>query len=154
MCSRIHTWEQEFRSEQLSWSVVVSVFVRRPSQFELTKCADITQCKLFFNLVALFKETYETKKAFLQHFNCDTFIALRLSSVKFQAESFNGFWGIFFRRGTSIYKRQGCLSKFSKETPKRYHIGCGSSQFYSLKVSSKIFIHRNNTGILKIMVKG
>ena len=48
----------------------------------------------------------------------------------------------------------GYLSKFSKETPKSYHIGCGSSQFYSLKVTSEIFIHRNNTGILKIIAKG
>ena len=43
----------------------------------------------------------------------------------------------------------GCSSKFSKETRKSYHIGCGSSQFCSLKVTSEIFIHRNNTGILK-----
>ena len=51
-----------------------------------------------------------------------------------------------------IYWRR-CSSKFAKETPKNYHIGCGSSQFYSLKVTSEIFIHRNNTGTLKIIAK-
>ena len=55
---------------------------------------------------------------------------------------------------TPIYNWRGCSSKFSKETPKSYHIGCVSSQFYSLKVTSKIFIHNNNTGILKIIAKG
>ena len=39
--------------------------------------------------------------------------------------------------GTPIYKWRGCSSKFSKETPKSYHIGCGCSQFYSLKLSRK-----------------
>ena len=34
--------------------------------------------------------------------------------------------------GAPIYSRRGCSSKFSKETPKSYHIGCWSSQFYSL----------------------
>ena len=56
--------------------------------------------------------------------------------------------------GTPIYNGQGCSAKFSKETPKSYHIGCGSSQFYSLKVTSEIFIHRNNTGVLKTIAKG
>ena len=56
--------------------------------------------------------------------------------------------------GTPIYNWRGCSSKISKETPKSYHIGRGSSQFYSLKVTSEIFIHRNNTGILKIIAKG
>ena len=54
--------------------------------------------------------------------------------------------------GTPIYNWRGCSSKFSKETLKSYHIGCGSSQFYSLKVTSEIFIHRNNTEILKIII--
>ena len=35
-----------------------------------------------------------------------------------------------------------------------YHIGCGNSQFYSLKVTSEILIHRSNTEILKIIAKG
>ena len=56
--------------------------------------------------------------------------------------------------GTPIYNLRGCSSKFSKETPKSYHIGCGSSQLYSLKVTSELLIHRNNTGILKIIAKG
>ena len=43
---------------------------------------------------------------------------------------------------------------FSKETPKSYHIGCGSSQCCSLKVTPEIFIHRNNRGILKLIAKG
>ena len=37
---------------------------------------------------------------------------------------------------------------------KSYHTGCCSSQFYYLKVTPEIFIHRNNTGILKIIAKG
>ena len=56
--------------------------------------------------------------------------------------------------GTPIYNCRGCSSKFSKETPKSYHIGSGSSQFYSIKVTSEIVIHRNNTAILKIIAKG
>ena len=56
--------------------------------------------------------------------------------------------------GTPIDNRRGCSSKFSKETPRSYHIRCGSSQFYSLKVTSEIFMHRNITGILKIITKG
>ena len=56
--------------------------------------------------------------------------------------------------GTPIYNLRGCSLKFSKETPKSYHIGCGSSQFYSLKVTSEIFIHSNNIGILKKIAKG
>ena len=43
--------------------------------------------------------------------------------------------------GTPIYNLQGCSSKFSKTTPKSYQFGCGSSQFYSPKVTSEIFIH-------------
>ena len=50
--------------------------------------------------------------------------------------------------------RRGCSSKFSKATPKSYHIGCGSSQFYSQKVTLEIFIHRNSTRMLKIIAKG
>ena len=53
--------------------------------------------------------------------------------------------------GATINNWRGCSSKFSKATPKSYYIGCGSSQFYSLKVTSEIFIHRNSTGILKII---
>ena len=41
-----------------------------------------------------------------------------------------------------------------RATTKSYHNGCSSSQFYSLKDTSEIFIHRNNTGILKIIAKG
>ena len=51
---------------------------------------------------------------------------------------------------TPTYNWQGCSSKFSKETPKSYHIGCGSSQFYCLKVTLEIFNHRNNTQTRKI----
>ena len=42
---------------------------------------------------------------------------------------------------------------FQKQPLKSYHIGCGSSQFYSLKVTLEIFIHRNSTGKLKIVAK-
>ena len=55
--------------------------------------------------------------------------------------------------GTPVYNWRRSSSKFSKATPKSYHIGCGSSQFHSLKVTSEIFIHRNSTGILKIIAK-
>ena len=37
---------------------------------------------------------------------------------------------------------------------KSCYIGCGPSQFYSLKVTLEIFIPRNSTGILKIIAKG
>ena len=37
--------------------------------------------------------------------------------------------------GAPIYKWRRYSSKLSKATPKSYHIGCGSSQFYSLKVT-------------------
>ena len=56
-------------------------------------------------------------------------------------------------RGTPIYNWRGCSSAFSKATPKSYHIGCGYSQFYSLKVISEIFIRRNSTGKLTIIAK-
>ena len=46
------------------------------------------------------------------------------------------------------------LVKIFKSNPKSYHIGCGSRQFYSLKVTLEIFTHRNSTGILKIIAKG
>ena len=45
----------------------------------------------------------------------------------------------------------GMLIEIFKSNPKSYHTGCGSSQFYSLKVTLEIFIHRNSTWVLKII---
>ena len=51
------------------------------------------------------------------------------------------------------YITDGDACRNFQKKPLKVTIGCGSSQFYSLKVTSGIFIHRNSTGILKIIAK-
>ena len=88
--------------------------------------------------------------------------AIELLAALLDARADRTDWGAFARASNmaacsiadSRIKLTGCSSKLSKETPKTYHIGCGFSQFYSLKVTSLIFIHRNNTGMLNIIAKG
>ena len=71
--------------------------------------------------------------------------------MKYASESNINWTGVFLLLSSIDDPGGGGSSKFSKATPKSYYIGCGSSQFYSLKVTSEIFIHRNSTGILKII---
>ena len=56
--------------------------------------------------------------------------------------------------GGLLYITDGDARRNFKKQPLKVTILGGSSQFYSLKVTLEISIHRNSTGTLKIIAKG